>query len=168
VSFQQAALAEDVTTPNNSQRDWFASFWKEFLSKLTLEDQALVPTEPAKSTNQFFPMPPGGGMAWISAYIAQSSGRGGVYLTFSKSYERGPEIYEALESDRDAIEREVGSRLSWERSGDKVYISAPKVMFSDLNTPAERDRVTAYLADSTQRMIRVFKPRLEAASQKLE
>lgn len=58
--------------------------------------------------------------------------------------------------------------LSWERSGDKVYISAPKVMFSDLNTPADRDRVTAYLADSTQRMIRVFKPRLEAASQKLE
>ena len=105
-------------------------------------------------------------MAWISAYIAQSSGTGGVYLTFSKAYEYGPATYELLEGDRAAIERECGQRLLWERAGDKVYVSAPKVAFSDLNDPAERQRVTACLAAMTQTMIRVLKPRLEAAANK--
>jgi hypothetical protein len=126
---------------------------------------APVPTERAKSTNQFLPMPPGSGMAWISAYIAQSSNRGGVYLTFAKAYDRGSEIYEVLESDRDAIEREVGTRLRWERGDDRVFIGAPHVVFTDLNSPADRQRVTAYSADMKQRLIRVFKPRLEAAAQ---
>jgi hypothetical protein len=104
-------------------------------------------------------------MAWISAYIAQSAGKGGVYLTFSKAYERGPEIFELLESDREAIEREIGAKLSWERDGNKVYVGVPNVTFSDLNVSSERERVTKYLADMTQQMIRVLKPRLEAAKQ---
>ena len=99
-------------------------------------------------------------MAWISAYIAQSSGKGGVYLTFAKAYERGPATYEMLESDRDAIEREIGHRLSW----DRTHIGVPHVAFSDLNVPAERQRVTDYLASMTEIMIRAFKPRLEAAA----
>jgi hypothetical protein len=165
VTFQQAAQAEDASAPNTSQREWFMAFWREFLSVLDLDDKALMPTDPAKSTNQFFPMPPGGGMAWISAYIAQSSSRGGVYLTFAKSYDRGIETYEVLESDRDAIEREVGVRLRWEHSDERVFIGSPHVTFTDLNSTADRQRVAAYLADMTQRMIRVFKPRLEAAAQ---
>jgi len=104
-------------------------------------------------------------MAWISAYIAQSASKGGVYLTFARAYERGPAVYDLLESDREAIEREVGAKLSWERSGDKVYISALNVTCSNLNEPAERQRVIEYLADMTQRMIRVLMPRLEAAAQ---
>ena len=105
VTFQQAALVDDAVSPIASQRAWFIEFWTEFLSELKLEDESRVRAEPAKTTNQFFAMPPGAGKAWVSAYIAQSSGKGGVYLTFAKAYERGPEIYEILESDREAIER---------------------------------------------------------------
>ena len=148
---------------DRSLREWFASFWTEYLAKLQLDDQSLIPTEPAKSTNTYFPMPPNGAMAWISAYIAQSQGRSGVYLTFAKAYEKGVSTYEQLESDRDAIEHEVGAKLSWERSGSKIYVGVEGASFSDLNVPADRDKVTTYLADMTARMIRVFKPRLEAA-----
>lgn len=166
LTFQQAAQAEDAVLPDTSQREWFRAFWSEFIKKLKLEDRALMPTEPAKSTNQFFAMPPGGGMAWISAYIAQSSSRGGVYLTFAKAFDRAAEVYESLESDREAIERDVGFKLSWENNGDKFYVGSPKVPFADLNAPAERDRVTGRLADMTERMIRVLKPRLAAMSQR--
>jgi hypothetical protein len=166
LTFQQAAQAEDAAAPDTSQRDWYKAFWSDFLKKLRLEEKALMPAEPAKSTNQFFAMPPGGGMAWISAYVAQSSSRGGVYLTFAKAYERGSEIYEFLESDRDAIERDVGFTLTWENQGDKFYIGSPKVPFTNLDSAADRERVTAQLADMTGRMIRVLKPRLEAATQR--
>lgn len=164
MSFQQAAQAEDSANPNMSQREWFMAFWTAFLAKLRLDDPALVPTGPAKATNQFFPMPPQGGWAWISAYIAQASGKAGVYLTFQKGYDRASGVYDLLEGDRESIEREVGAKLSWERSGDKFYISAPTISFSDLNAVGDRDRVTTYLADMTQRMIRTLKPRMEAAT----
>ena len=35
-----------------------------------------------------------------------------MYLTFANGYERAPETFELLEGDRDAIEREIGVRLS--------------------------------------------------------
>jgi len=161
VPLEEVAQAED--TQVTAQREWFVAFWKEYLAKLNLEDKSLLPIEPAKSANQYFPMPPSGSMAWISAYIAQSQNKGGVYLTFGKAYPRGLEIYETLLSDREAIERELGVPLSWERASDKVYVAVQGIVLNDLNAPVDRERVTTYLADMTQRMIRVLKPRLEAA-----
>lgn len=164
VTFQEAAEADDSAPSITANRDWFRAFWTLFLAKLDLSDTSVMPAEPAKSPNQFFPMPPSGSKAWISAYIARSSNRGGVYLTFANAYDRGPAIYELLEGDREALERELGFRLSWERKGDKVYIGVPNVTFSDLDRAEERERVTDYLADMTQRMVAVMKPRLEAAA----
>jgi hypothetical protein len=107
-------------------------------------------------------MPPGGDAAWISAYIAQGSKRAGVYLTFSKAFEQGPEIYEELMLDRDTFAKEVGAPLTWERVDSKVYVSVPRIPFADLDSPSDRERVIVYLAEMTRRMIRVFRPRLEA------
>lgn len=163
MTFQQAAQVEDATETNVGQREWFMEFWREYLSKLHLPDPSLLPREPAKSTNQYFPMPPGGSRAWLSAYIAQSSSKAGVYLTFLKAYDDGPEIYESLLADRQEIEGELGVTLSWERVGNKVYIGVPSPKYSDLNNPRDRERVIAYLADMTPKMIACLKPRLEAA-----
>jgi hypothetical protein len=162
VTLQEAAQAEDASNAIPSSRAWFQAFWAEYLKKLRLDDQSLMPTEPARSTNQFIPMPPGGASAWISAYVAQGSGKGGVYLTFAKAFEPGLDWYAQLEADAEAIEREVNVKLQWERSDDKVYLGVPSVALGDLNQPGDRERVTAYLADMTQRMVMALKPRLEA------
>jgi hypothetical protein len=163
LALQQSAQAEDSDSAATGQRPWFQSFWSEFLSKLQIEDRSLIPAEPAKSTNQFFSVPPYGGNAWISAYIAQSTGRAGVYLTFAKAYKHGQQVYEMLEADRDAIERETGMRLRWERSDDRVFLGTPVMTFKDLNDQSERAAVTTYLADKAAVMLRVLRPRLEAA-----
>lgn len=162
MTIQEAAQAEDASDPIPSSRAWFQAFWTEYLAKLRLDDKSLVPSEPAKSTNQFIPMPPGGAHAWISAYVAQSSGKGGVYLTFAKAFESGQDWFEQLENDAEAIEREVGVMLAWERSGDKVYLGVPTVPLGNLSQPVDRERVTAYLAEMTQRMVSALRPRLEA------
>lgn len=163
ISFQQAAQVEDTTEANAGQREWFIAFWREYLSKLRLPDATLMPREPAKSTNQYFPMPPSGNLAWLSAYIAQSSGKAGVYLTFAKAYDAGPEIYEYLLASRQEIEAELGVALSWDRAGNKVYIGVPHPAYSDLNKPQDREQVITYLADMTSKMISCLKPRLEVA-----
>ena len=168
LAFQQVAEADDSSAPNLAQREWFVSFWSQFLSQLHLDDPASMPTDAARSTNQFFSMPPGGGKSWVSAYISQASRKAGVYLTFAKAYERGMEVYEVLEGDREAIEREIGHRLSWERTGDKFYIGAPNIGFLDLNSPNDRATVIAHLTNLTELMIRTFKPRLQAATREIE
>lgn len=165
VEFEQVASVDDASTKNDLQAPWFQAFWADYLSKLHLDDvNQPLPKSPAKSTNMFFSMPPSGGSAWISAYIAQSSGRGGVYLTFIKSFERVGEYYEHLLAQREEIEKSLGMQLSWERDGNKVYISAPNITFNDLNEPSDRQRVIAYLADTTNHFINVFRHRLDAFS----
>lgn len=166
VQFEEAAEQDDKATTSDLQlqRDWHRSFWTEFLAALRRLDPALADTEPAKSTNQFFSMPPYGGNAWISAFIAQGSGSAGVYLTFAKSFGRAGEMAQRFEDDRQAIERELGAELLISSSGQKAVVGVPKKFFDDLNGP-ERGVVIDYLADKTRKMIAAFKPRLEAVLQ---
>ena len=115
-------------------------------------------------------MPPGGAAAWISAYIAQSTGTGGVYLTFAKAFDRLDDYYKQLLSQREEIDGSFGTqwKLTWERTENKVYIGAPNVSFKDLKVSGERQRVVAHLADMTNRMVNVFRHRLEAMGRESE
>lgn len=164
IQFEEAAAQEDkdVTDALQAQRDWYRAFWSEFLAALGRLDPALAYTDPAKSTNQFFSMPPYGGMAWISAFIAQSSGTAGVYLTFAKGFASAAELTKRLEEDKAAIEQELDAELLISRSGNKVYIGVPNEKFRDLGGD-DRIRVINYLADKTRRMISAFRPRLLSA-----
>lgn len=165
LTYQQAAQVEDSVAPSSAQRDWFMSFWAAFIPRLKLNKSELLPREPSKSTNLFFPMPPGGRLAWISTYIAQSTNRAGVYLTFSKAFERVAETCQELLADRQAIEAEVGFPLVWDVGGDKVYISAQTLEIGDLNNLEEREKLYLKLADSTSRLVNVLEPRLAALAQ---
>lgn len=161
--FEEVAQAEDAaSTKNRLLREWFTKFWGEFLARLQLEDISRMPVQPSSSTNQAIQMPPGGGKAWVSAYVAQSVRKAGVYFTFLKTYDRASELYELLKSDSEAIEREVGVELRWTRDDEKDYLSVPDILFKELTSQEERDRVTTHLAEMTQRLVGVLQPRLEA------
>ena len=107
-----------------------------------------------------------GSISWISAYIAQSTGVGGVYLTFLKSYEKINEVYEQLLSERENIEREVAASLNWERIGNKIYIAVPNISTGNLDSLPDRQRVIQYLAEMTNKMVNAFRHRLDAMTRK--
>jgi hypothetical protein len=167
LSLEQAVEGEEADEAADSQKEWFAAFWREFIKKLALPDSSVMP-EPAKSTNQFFWMPPGGGRVWLSVYLAQSTGKAGVYLSFAKSYQDALGILETLEADQDAIERELGAQLGWVRARARLHLAVPPVSFSSLNESDDRQRVMNYLVQMTERMVRVLTPRLEAAVRELD
>ena len=165
VAFEDAAMAEDAASERGpDQRECFSTFWRDFVAKLGDIDPDLMPLEPARYTNQFIQMPPGGGKAWVSAFLAKAASHGGVYLSFSGAYDRTTEMIEMLQSDLVALERELGYSLTFSRNGDRAYVSAPKAPFTNLDMPEERQKVMAYLADTTARMVRALRPRLEAAN----
>lgn len=165
LTYQQAAQVEDSVSPSPAQRDWYMNFWAGFLPRLQFNKPELLPSEPSKSTNLFIPMPPGGRLAWISAYIAQSTNKAGVYLTFSKAFERAAETCQELLADRQAIEAEFGFPLVWNIGGEKVYISAQNLDIGDLDNLVEREKLFVALSELTSRLVNVLEPRLAALAQ---
>lgn len=165
VALEEIAEAEDVKVDEktNTQREWFQDFWSGYLSSLKFDDlDQPIPVALPKSTNIYFPMPlKKANQSWISAYIAQSALVGGVYLSFSKACDKAQEYYERLLAEREHIEKAIGTPLSWENNGQKIFISVPHVTFSDLNNVSERKKVQGYLADMSNRMVNAFRHRLE-------
>jgi hypothetical protein len=156
-----AIKIEENDPPPNPDDNFFYSFWTEYKKKLQLDDLTQPPVKPGKGANIFLAMPPSGDVAWISTFIAQGSGSGGVYLTFLKKFDKLDSYYEQLLSQREDIEKSFGEPLKWERSGNKVFISSPNISFTNLNDPSERERVIVDLTDMTNRMVNVFRHRLE-------
>ncbi|MEW6563592.1 MAG: DUF4268 domain-containing protein [Pseudomonadota bacterium] len=159
---------QDADSPKNSDAPWFQTFWAEYLEALKLDDMRQPIPKPAKSTNMFFGMPPGGGSAWISAYIAQSRGKAGVFLTFFKGFDKIEDYYQRLLSQKEDIERSFGAPLIWERNGDKIYIGPADISYSTLKSGDDRKQTIQLLADMTNRMVNTFRQRLETISREIE
>jgi hypothetical protein len=162
ITLEEIASKDDSEIQKYTDASWLQEFWGEYLKNLQLDDPLqLLPIKPSKTTNLYLGMPPGGGIAWISAYLAQSVGDAGVYLTFLKGFPKLDSYYDQLLADKEEIERDFGGQLTWERKGDKVYISAPSISFKDLKMPEDRQRVISYLREMTNNMVNVFRHRLD-------
>jgi hypothetical protein len=133
-------------------------FWTGYLQKLQLDDKSQAVSPAARAGNQFFTMPKNT-QAWVSAFIAPSRHRAGVYLTFYKG-PIGDRLYEALLSDKVGIERALDMPVQWESDGSKHAVvsrkSYPGLLIDEHAEAAQRT-----LADWTNRYINVFRPRLE-------
>jgi len=73
----------DADPELSKTRETFQTFWSEFLAEPRLDDASQPIGPPSRSTNQYFYLPRGSN-GWVSAYIAQSIGQCGVYLTFER------------------------------------------------------------------------------------
>jgi hypothetical protein len=157
----EASVTEDVV----QTREKFTRFWTEFLERLVLDDKSQPAPKPGRSPNQFFPMPAGSN-AWVSAYVAQSVGEIGVYLTFTK----GPvadRLYSVLKDDREAIDRALAIPVQWESDGHRHSIIARKSL-SGVLLEEHRDAAIDWLADRANRFVTVFRPRIEKAVRESE
>ena len=103
---------------------------------------------------------PSGSNAWISAYLAQTRSRVGVYLTFSKG-PIGDRIFERLKEDSNSINQALGvPGVVWESDGKKHWISS-RQSFSGILIEEHREEVRAWLSDRVNRFVTVFRPRIE-------
>ncbi|AWL05211.1 DUF4268 domain-containing protein [Massilia oculi] len=160
---EDAAEITANAAKNAAQAEQWERFWAEYLAVLRLDDmQQPPPARPAKTTNIYLYLPPGSGCVWITAFVAQSQGRAGVFLSFSKIFLEAHDWYERLYEEREEIERVVPG-LTWERQpGGKIIIMAPPIACRKIDDPAERLQLIAYLALQTNAMVNAFRFRLEA------
>ncbi len=136
----------------------FEQFWSEFLARLELDDKRQSVWKPARSQNQYFTMPKETD-AWVSAYVAPSTNRAGVYLTFYKG-PVGDRMYAALRDDEEEINRELGIPVRWDSDGLKHTIIAAD-RYSGSLIEDNKEELYQDLGDRVNRFINVFRPRLE-------
>jgi surface antigen len=104
---------------------------------------------------------PTGSNGWVSAYLEQSKGRAGAYLTFGKG-PTGERILAALATDKEEINSALGLPVEWTRTSDgRGSVVAAKSFHGNLMEDS-REATQAWLVDVVQRLISVFRPRIEA------
>jgi len=150
--------APEVTEEILQSRVRYTKFWTEFLRRLQLDDKSQPIPAPARAQNQAFQMPHGS-KSWISAYLAPSVNRAGVYLTFAKG-PTGDRLYDALVSDKEEVERAIGIRVEWQSDGEKHMIHTARG-YSGLSPEVHADALMSHLADVLNRFINVFRSRLQ-------
>lgn len=152
------AQSDEASPEVIAGRERFQKFWSGFLERLRLDDRSQPVRGPAKTQNQYFDMPKGSD-GWVSAYVAPSVKRAGVYLTFTKG-PIGDRLYAALKDDKDAIERALGIPVEWESDGVKHWIVTANNYTGDLLKDHAQE-LQALMADHVNRYVNVFRPRLE-------
>jgi hypothetical protein len=147
-----------VGAEGRADRQQFLDFWDGFMSRLQLDDRSQQTTRSSRLRNKFFPMPKGSD-AWVSAYLAPSVNRAGVYLSFTKG-PIGDRLYAALRDDKEEIERALGIPVAWESDGSKHWIVSGKT-YSGRLLEDHAEELQASMADHVNRYVNVFRPRLE-------
>ena len=137
----------------------FTDFWSGFVPRLTLDDPVQSLGKISKAENYFLYLPPGGEVCWVSAFLARSTSRVGVYLTFIRGA-FGDHAYASLYEDREAIEAEIGIPIQWESNKGKYRIVIRKPI-DDPWDEQYRDEIYDFFADALNRFVNVFRPRLE-------
>ena len=110
-------------------------------------------------------MPPSGSQAWVSAYFASSQNCVGVYLRFTKG-NFGDSAYHRLLEDREAIDEELVIPVEWKSVGGQHSVIIRRDYANPLDE-AHREEILAFFANTLNKFVNVFRPRLERIAESL-
>lgn len=169
VSLKDNRLEIDNTDDESEVRElkdyeiYYSNFWPEFIDELQLDDTSQpMPNrklEARRFGNIFFAMPPGGHHAWITVYFEQKTSSVGVFLTFRKG-DYSNIAYEKLLADKDEINNDLDIDVEWSSMGGKNRIFISK-NFDDLFSQENRGEIKQFFADTVNRFVNSFRPRLQ-------
>lgn len=168
-SLAVAPIQEDdeaSSEPSDLNR-FYKDFWTEFLDELQLDDVSQPRANITQSQNIYFPMPPSGSVAWVSAFFAKSRETVGVYFRVAKA-EIARRISEQLEADREAIEAELGEQIEWTHYEDGRVSVAIRRRLDDVHSPANREPIKRFFAEHVNAFVNAFRHRLKRIEQDAE
>ena len=149
----------DDVEPTEGEK-FYLDFWPELLSTLKLDDPSQpYPKSTGKNGNIFFPMPPSSNECWITVYFYQQRKEVGVFLTFTRG-EYADHVYRTLLADKDAINSELGINVEWEAKGDNKYSIWAHRIYDNPKDDKYREEIKLFLADTINRYVNTFRPRL--------
>jgi hypothetical protein len=150
---------EDVTPELKKQREFFKTFWEEFIAELDLDDPGQPLPNPTKTQNLYI-YPGKNKYAWISAYFAQSYKRVGVYFRFNNT-QPGWRIMEELSEYKEDIKNELGDEVIWTWDTDPTDIFGVRLPMEDVYSNSNREEIKEFFKYWVNQFVNVLRPRLK-------
>jgi hypothetical protein len=149
---------EPVADESVSERSrFYAAFWTEFLKELSVEDTSQPFAKATKSENIYFPLPPGGGTAWVGAYFSKTKETVGVYFRMTDGAFADMAFARLLE-EREQIIEELGIDAIWDAEDHSIAVRLP---IHDIFALEARPQIKQFFAVSINRFVNALRPRLE-------
>ncbi|GLR16016.1 DUF4268 domain-containing protein [Portibacter lacus] len=150
----------DVSPEIRKRRDFFTSFWTEFIENLQLDDPECPLPNVTKSQNIYL-YPGNDKNAWISAYFATSHGSVvGVYLRFANN-QKGGQIKEELEVYKEEMLEELGPHVIWRWDKNAVDAFTIRMPLEEVYDPKNRDLIKRFFSEWINKFVNVIRPKLK-------
>jgi hypothetical protein len=142
--------ASDIADSQTESARRRLEFWETFLAALKLDEPEVKVPKPNTLGNLWFNLH--GHDLWITVYSSTSLSRIGVFL-------RGrAEFYDKLFRRRQAINKQLGEPVSWQRETGGDYWAIAVSRRADPANRNEWPQQHRWLAQRLKKFIRVFKP----------
>jgi len=130
-------------------------FWTQFLTEINKKNSLFANISP--STDNWIGIGMGRGGFNLNLVISKKYARAEIYINRGEM-EENKKAFDSLYSLKDEIEKEFGSKLTWERMEDNVT-SRIKHQLDGVNVTNEEDwpKMNEFIIDSAERMHRAFK-----------
>jgi len=160
----EIAVAEDdsgdiVRQEITDKRQFYTKFWREYLDQMQLDDVG-IPHSAATSENLFL-YPAINKQSWISAFVAKSVQKVGVYFRVPKE-EYGELMYQYILEHKAAIVDQLGEEPNWSDAGEgrEKYISIHFAV-DDPHAESSREAIFEFYNTNINNFVNAFRPLLK-------
>ncbi len=151
---------KEVSKDVRERRRFFTSFWTEFIDQLVLDDPEQDMPLVSKGTNIYL-YPGSNKSSWISAYMAISSNKIGVYYKFHNN-QRGYAIKEYLSQYLEQIKDELDDSIgfNWDSAPAEAFYINMKM--DDITHEKNKQKIMDFFAHWINHFVNVLRPKLKS------
>jgi len=152
------ASQKEISKETYQRREFFTSFWEEYIGQLNLDDPGQLLPKSTKTQNLYL-YPGLDKSTWISAFFSQSTGRVGVYYRFH-SNQNGQLIKERLSPYIEEIKTELGAKVSWSWNDNMNKAFGVILSVRDVYDPTNKNQIFEFFNLWINKFVNVIRPRL--------
>lgn len=141
-------------------REFFTSFWEEYVNQLQFDDPEQPMPKPYKMRNLFI-NPSGDEGNWISCYFMASKKRVGVYFKFRDS-PLGMYQKEQLHEYKDDIKTELGDDVIWNWDNGKSEGFEVRLNIGNVYSTENKIEIIEFFNKWTNIFVNVMRPKLKS------
>jgi len=160
----EMAVAGDEKDDETSEeisaiKSYYTEFWRDYLAQMQLDDVGVPHTTP--TANNLFLYPAINKQSWISAFVAKSSQKVGVYFRVPKG-EYGELMYRYLLEHKAEIDASIGESAVWDNKGEgrEKYIIV-ELAVDDVHAESSKEAIFEYYNTQINNFVNAFRPLLK-------
>lgn len=155
--------SDSIEESENNLEPWrqqYKEYWTKFLDILKLDDPDQPIANPVAIGNLTFPLPPSGGVAWITTYFYKQHKSVGCYIRLINT-PAGRNLYQALLEESEDIEEDLPFPVEWDDNRRTIerYMQVQSEW-----PPFDDENVTKFLSETINAFVNTFRPRLKRLS----